>query len=113
ARAVDAAHLSAVGGGERSSGRLGGDASLLDDWDRQALRDVGLDRGGAPDLLPEEMLLFYQLVPGAGARLVLSYPAVDARGQELLPSSFLLAALDCFRPGAVPVERRPMLLQRL
>ena len=33
-------------------------------------------------------------------------------GQELLPSSFLPAVLDCFRPGAVPAERKRMLIER-
>ena len=57
------------------------------------------------------MLLFYQVVTRARRRLVLSYPAVDERGQELLPSSFLLAVLDCFHSGTVPVERRRMLIE--
>src|SRR5262249_54988311 len=64
------------------------------------------------DRMPDEMLLFYQLVTRARRRLTLSYPAVDERGQALLPSSFLSALLVCFTPDAVPVERRSMLIER-
>jgi ATP-dependent helicase/DNAse subunit B len=62
--------------------------------------------------MPEEMLLFYQVVTRARRRLVLSYPAVDERGQALLPSSFLAAVHACFAPNAVPVVRRNMLIER-
>jgi ATP-dependent helicase/DNAse subunit B len=61
--------------------------------------------------MPREMLLFYRLATRARQRLVLSYPAVDDRGQPLLPSSFLSAILDLFTAGAVPVERRRMLIE--
>src|SRR5262249_59567386 len=82
-----------------------------DESERQRLRDAGLDFVSVADLLPEEMLLFYQVATRARQRLVLSYPAVDERGQDLLPSSFLNAILDCFAPGVVPVERRTMLTE--
>jgi ATP-dependent helicase/DNAse subunit B len=61
--------------------------------------------------MPDEMLLFYGLVTRARRRLVFSYPAVDDRGQALLPSSFLAALLDCFTPGAVAVRRKRMLIE--
>src|SRR5439155_23187904 len=64
------------------------------------------------DQMPEEMLLFYQVVTRARRRLVLSYPAVDEKGQALLPSSFLQAVRECFHPGAIAVERRTMLIER-
>src|SRR5262249_57261021 len=82
-----------------------------DESERQRLRDAGLDFVSVADLLPEEMLLFYQVATRARQRLVLSYPAVDERGQDLLPSSFLNAVLDCFAPRVVPVERRTMLTE--
>src|SRR5262249_39293995 len=80
---------------------------------RQRLQQAGLDLPSAADLLPDEMLLFYEVVTGARRRLVLSYPAVDERGQELLPSSFLNLVRECFAPDASPAERRNMLLEGL
>jgi hypothetical protein len=77
------------------------------------LQQAGLDIPSTADLLPDEMLLFYQVVTRARRRLVLSYPAVDERGQELLPSSFLGLVRECFEPEAIPVERRSMLLEGL
>jgi ATP-dependent helicase/DNAse subunit B len=111
ARHLEAEHVFLMGLGERGFPRLTVPPSLLDDPERQALRQAGIDLPPADDLMPEEMLLFYQAVTRARRGLVLSYPAVDERGQELLPSSFYLAARACFQPGAVPVERRRMLLE--
>src|SRR5262249_41846586 len=102
-----------LGLGERSFPRLVAPAPLFDEAERQRLRETGLDFVSVADLLPDEMLLFYQVVTRARRRLVLSYPAVDERGQDLLPSSFLHAVLDCFAPGAVPCERRHMLSEGL
>lgn len=99
-----------VGLGERSFPRCGGTLSLFDDADRETLRSAGVPLAGS-DELADEMLLFYQVVTGARDRLTLSYPAVDDRGQELLPSSFLSAVRHCFTAEAVPVERRRMLLE--
>src|SRR5262249_12859074 len=67
---------------------------------------------GMEDRMPAEMLLFYQLVTRPRSRLVLSYPAVDAKGQELLPSSFLAALLACFEPGTLDPLRKSMLIER-
>jgi ATP-dependent helicase/DNAse subunit B len=111
-RGLEAPYLFVLGLGERSFPRLTAPEPIFDEAERQALRQAGLDLAGAGDRLPDEMLLFYQVVTRARRRLVLSYPAVDERGQALLPSSFLAALLDCFRPGAIPVERRSMLLER-
>jgi ATP-dependent helicase/nuclease subunit B len=105
ARHLSVPHLFVLGLGERSFPRPSPPPSLLDDPGREAL---GLPAPADP--YAAEMLLFYQLVTRATRRLVLSRPACDEKGQELLPSPFLLAALACFAPGAVPVERRRMLL---
>ena len=98
-----------VGLGERGFPNLGSRKSLLSDDDRAALGRAGLPLD-LRDPLADEMLLFTQIVTGARARLILSYPAIDQRGQDLLPGSFLLAVEACFRPGAIPRERRVMLL---
>ncbi len=111
ARHLDADYLFVVGLGERGFPRLAPAPTILDEAERLALAPLGLSAAGPAELLPDEMLLFYQVVTRARRRLVLSYPAVDPRGQPLLAGSFLTAVLGCFRPGAIPVERRAMLLE--
>ena len=52
------------------------------------------------------MLLFYEAMTRAGQRLYLSYPALDAAAQPLLPSPFLGEVEEAFAPGGIPrVER--------
>src|SRR5581483_6944043 len=111
ARHLDCEHLFLLGLGERGFPALGASEPLFDDAERQAFRQAGLELRCAGDRLPDEMLLFYQLVTRPRRRLVLSYPAVDGQGQPLLPSSFLTAVVECFAPGAVPVERQRMLIE--
>src|SRR5262249_34883653 len=110
-RHLAASYVFILGLGERGFPRLAAPQPLLEEAERLALRPGGVDLACASEQMPGEMLLFYQIATRARRRLVLSFPAVDERGQPLLPSSFLTAALDCFRPGAVPVERRSMLLE--
>jgi len=107
---LHAPHVFVMGLGERSFPRLTAAQSLLDDTERQQLRDAGLYLSGTDNSLAAEMLLFYQVVTSARRHLTFSYPAVDERGQPLLPSSFLAAAIDCFAPGAIKTEKRQMLL---
>jgi ATP-dependent helicase/DNAse subunit B len=111
ARHLGCDHLFIVGLGERSFPDLSGGGQLLDEGERQAFRSAGLDVRCAADRLPDEMLLFYQLVTRPRRQLVLSYPAVDEKGQALLPSSFLTAVDECFAEDAVPVLRRQMLIE--
>ncbi len=112
ARHLDADHVFLMGLGERGFPRLTAAEPIFDEQERQALRQAGVGVACVSDRMPDEMLLFYRVVTRARRRLVLSYPAVDEKGQPLLPSSFLGALLDCFAPGAVPTERRSMLLDR-
>ncbi len=111
ARHLEAEHLFVMGLGERSFPVLSPAPGLIDDEDRQAFQAVGIHLPIAPDLLPQEMQLFYQLITRARRQLILSYPAVEERGQELLPSSFLLAVLDCFEPNKIQRIARKMLLE--
>jgi ATP-dependent helicase/nuclease subunit B len=111
ARHLDVDHLFLMGLGERSFPRMSMPQALLDDRERQSLKHAGVELPGAADPLPDEMLLFYQLATRARRSLTLSYPAVDERGQSLLPSSFLTSALDCFKPKTVSLERRRMLIE--
>lgn len=110
AAGLQAPHVFLLGLGERRFPRLA-PPPLLEESQRQALRAAGLDLVCLNDLLPLEMLLFHRLVSSATQQLTLSYPAVDERGQPLLPSSFLTAVLDCFEPGTVPTEQRRMLIE--
>ncbi len=112
ARHLEADHVFIMGLGERSFPRLTPPLSLMDDQDIRSLQ-IGTVEFGAGDPLPEEMLLFYQVASRARKELILSYPAVDPRGQALLPSSFLLAVRACFESGAFDgkLERQQMLIQ--
>jgi RecB family exonuclease len=112
ARTLSVPYLFVLGLGERSFPRLAAPEPLLDEQERQALRQAGLPVSCRSDVMADEMLLFYAVVTRARQQLVLSYPAVDERGQPLLASSFLSQLLDCFTPGAVPVEQRRMLIER-
>ncbi len=111
ARHLEADYVFVMGLGERSFPRLAPPVPLFDEAERQALRHAGLDLPCADGLLADEMLLFYQVVTRARRGLVLSYPALDEKGQALLPSSFLNTLRECFVPGAIPVERRRMLIE--
>ncbi len=113
ARTLETPYLFVLGLGEGSFPRPTVPSPLFDEADRQAFRQAGVGVACASDMLPDEMLLFYELVTRARRRLTLSYPAVDDRGQPLLPSSFLSQVVECFEPGAVPVTRRRMLLDGL
>ncbi len=76
---------------------------------------MGLGEGNFPNLnsgnIADEMLLFYQMITQASRNLVLSYPAVDDRGQDLLPCSFLGNIKGCFVDGVIQTERRSMLIE--
>jgi ATP-dependent helicase/DNAse subunit B len=104
-------HLFVMGLGERSFPRSEDKDPLLDESHLQALHAAGLECLRSENLLADEMLLFFQVVTTARKRLVLSYPAVDDKGQELLPSSFLATLRDCFHVGALTVHRQRMLIE--
>ena len=112
ARHLQSDYCFVLGLGERGFPRLGGEQSLLEESDRPEMAPSGETLTARGNSLEEEMILFYQVVAGARKQLVLSYPAVDERGQEMLPGSFLLAARDCFQENGIPLERRTMLLDR-
>jgi ATP-dependent helicase/DNAse subunit B len=111
ARLIECDYLFLTGLGEGSFPDAAAPDSLLTDADRERLRAAGVALPDPAARLSEEMLLFAQLVCRPRARLVLSYPAVDERGESLLPSSFLTAVRECFAPDAIPVTRRKMLIE--
>ncbi len=100
-----------VGLGEGSWPRLAAPDSLLDDGERERLRKAGF---GVPDpaaRLGTEQLLFLRLASEPRRELVLSYAAVDEKGQTLLPSTFLRDVRACFAPDAIPITRQRMLIE--
>jgi len=112
ARDLAADHVFLLGLGEGSFPRATA-TPFLDEADRQAFRSAGVPFPLPAEQLPAEQDLFRQVVTGARRSLTLSYLAVDERGQELLPSSFLQAARACFAEGAIPTTRRRMLLEAI
>ncbi len=64
--------------------------------ERQSLISAGLRLVREEDHSSEETLLFWQLVSMATENLLITYPAINAKGQELFPSPFVLAACDLF-----------------
>ncbi|HEX4588580.1 MAG TPA: hypothetical protein VH120_01545, partial [Gemmataceae bacterium] len=81
ARHLDCDHMYILGLGERSFPLIAG-GPLFDEAERQSFRSFGLDVRCLSDRLPDEMLLFYQLVTRPRQRLTLSFPAVDDKGQS-------------------------------
>lgn len=113
ARVLSADVVFLLGLGEGSFPQLAAAEPIFDEAERQSLKSAGLDVACLGDRLPAEILLFYGLVTRARRRLVLSYPAVDEKGQKLLPSSFLATLLDLFTDGSVPRKRQQMLVEGL
>lgn len=109
ARTAAGDHFFLTGLGEGSFPRLAPPVSLLTDSDRIELRQAGhrlVDPAGRRD---SEQTLFDDLVNRPNRSLVLSYPAVDAKGREQLPSSFLTDWRE--KNPRVTVTKRTMLIQ--
>jgi ATP-dependent helicase/DNAse subunit B len=111
ARNLSVPYLFVMGLGERSFPRLSAPEPFFEEAERQSFRQAGLDFPCQSDLMPDEMLLFYQVVTRARRQLVLSYPAVDDKGQALLPGSFLQTLLECFEPKVLIPRRQRMLIE--
>ncbi|MGL4421911.1 MAG: hypothetical protein ACRCZF_14690, partial [Gemmataceae bacterium] len=59
--------------------------------------------------LAAEQALFRELIGCCTQQLILSFPATDPRGQQLLPSSFLSDLIRRFPTGSIPTTRQRML----
>lgn len=97
--------LCLVGLGEGSWPDLTAPDSLLDDAERQRLRQNGLALPNPESRLAREQLLFQTLVDAPRRELVLSYAAVDGKGQKLLQSSFLRERLEKCRATSTKSQR--------
>ena len=82
-------YLFLIGLGEGSWPELTAPVSLLDDSERERLRAAGFALSDPAVRLGHEQLLFNSLVSAPKREVVLSYAAVDSKGQKLLPRSFL------------------------
>jgi hypothetical protein len=111
ARAVDCDQLFILGLGEQSFPELSAGGAIFSESERLGLRDAGLDVRIAADRLPDERLLFLQLIGKPRQSLTLSYSAADRSGIALLRSSFLDAALALFPDSGIPRERRELLIE--
>jgi hypothetical protein len=89
AAGLDCDYLILIGLGEGSWPHLSAPGSLLDDSERIRLRKAGCALPDPALRLSSERLLFDTLATAPQRELILSYAAVDAKGQELLRSSFL------------------------
>jgi len=111
ARHLDCEYLFVMGLGEKSFPRLAPPASLIDDGDRVQLRKAGLPIPDPGDRLGTEQLLFLDLIARPRRELILSYSAIDEKGQSLLPGTFLRAVQECFAADVLRPERQRMLIE--
>ncbi len=107
---LDCDYLFLIELGEGSWPDLSPPTSLFDDRERERLRNLGFDLANPTARLGAEQLLFLNLVTAPRKGLFLSYAAIDAQGQPLLPSSFLRELKGCFPTGSIPTTRQQMLL---
>lgn len=98
-------YLFLIGLGEGSWPDLSAPVSLLDDSERERLLTMGFTLSDPAARLGHEQLLFNSLVSAPKREVVLSYAAVDGKGQKLLPSSFLRELLTKSSPSHTAQQR--------
>jgi RecB family exonuclease len=94
-----------TGLGEGSFPRLSSPDSLLAEDDRKFLRAAGVSLPDSSGSRETERTLFNTLLTRPAKTLVLSYPAVDEKGRDQLPSSFL-AEWQTRNPTIKPDQKR-------
>ena len=89
-RTLDVPYLFVAGLSEQSFPARQPEDAVLNEDQRKRLIRSGLGRlATRADQIRDEMLLFYEVVTRASRRLVLSYPAMNAKAEPLLPSPFI------------------------
>lgn len=74
-----------------------GAEGLFNDWEREYLRDVGLELApGAKEKISQEEFLIYTALTRAEKYLVLSYPLADSEGRALRPSTVIRRVKELF-----------------
>ena len=89
ARGLRADYVFLCGLGEQAFPLAGADPSLLSDGEASALIAAGVPLPARAQRSRDEMLLFYQAITRPRRGLCLSYAALDAKAQPLLPSPYL------------------------
>ena len=107
ARSLGAPYLFFAGLSERSFPAPGRDDPLYGEAELRHLAEAGLPFVLRPERISEEMLLFYELVTRPSRRLWLSYPALDEKGQSLLPSPYLVEVERICGPGRIARRADP------
>ncbi len=92
-RALRVEYLFLAGLAETAFPAVGREERVYSEAEAQKLIEAGLPLILRHQREQDEMLLFYEVATRATRRLFLSYPALDDKGQALLPSPFL-AELD-------------------
>ncbi len=82
---------------------------VYDDAETRRLAQSGLPLASHELRSRFEMLLFYEVATRATRQLVLSYPALDAAAQPLVPSPFLTEVEQVCGPGRLAHNRNPHL----
>jgi RecB family exonuclease len=106
ARNLSASYVFLAGLSEKAFPPAAREDCVLGEADTSRLIQAGLPLVSHADRPRFEMLLFYEVVTRATRRLVLSYPALDARAQPLSPSPYLTELEQAFGLGRV--QRSPV-----
>jgi ATP-dependent helicase/DNAse subunit B len=89
-RTLDVPYLFVAGLSEQSFPARQSEDAVLNETQRRRLIGRGLARlVTRADHIRDEMLLFYEVVTRASRQLYLSYPAMNAKAEPLLPSPFI------------------------
>lgn len=107
ARSLSVPYLFFAGLSERSFPAPSRDDPLYGEAELRQLSEAGLPFVLRPERIGEEMLLFYELVVRPTRRLWLSYPALDEKGQPLLPSPYLAEVERACGAGRIARRAEP------
>jgi ATP-dependent helicase/nuclease subunit B len=105
ARGLDVPYLFVGGLAEQSFPQPVHEERIYSDIELRQFREAGLRFSSSGERAGEEMLLFYETITRATRRLVLSYPALDAKAQELLESPYLTELNRCCGTTQIPRTR--------
>lgn len=100
-RNLDVAYLFFAGLSEASFPRHRPDDCFYTESERRRLIRKAHAAARVPGPQQEEMLLFYSIATRARRRLTLSYPSLNAAGQSVFPSPYVIAVRELFEPGAI------------
>jgi hypothetical protein len=102
-RALDVPYLFVAGLSEQAFPARQAEDGVLNESERKRLIERGLIRlGTRAEHIRDEMLLFYEVVTRASRRLYLSYPAMNAKAEPMLPSPLLEEVARIF--SGMPLE---------